>query len=82
MTTCHPIPSLPRGFNMIHKVHNVLPKNVRHLQCCKMTSLKEIIVSRFPERKGPFHNVTLSCALKKDTFPVASAQLFGAATNS
>lgn len=39
------VTSLPRGVDMIHKLDNVLPENVRHLQRRKVSSLNEVIVS-------------------------------------
>lgn len=78
----NPITSLPCGVDMINKLHNVLPKNVRHLQCGKVSSLKRDHRQPLSREEGRFTNITLSCALKKETFPVASAQLFGTLASS
>lgn len=66
---------------MIHKLHNVLPKNVRQLQRSKVSSL-EMLRQSLSGEKGLFSNNTLSCDLKKVTFPVASAQLLGTLASS
>lgn len=78
----NPITSFPCGVDMINKLHNVLPKNVRHLQCCKVSSLRRVYRQSFSRNQGLFSNITLSCALKKETFPVASTQLFGTLASS
>lgn len=74
--------SLPCAVDMIHKLDYVLPKNVGHLQCGKVSSLKRGYRQSCSGEKGRFSEITLSCALKKVTFPVASAQLFGTLASS